>query len=589
MSVLICLFNPDPRSALATGLKAVFGFSNLQLIQESTDYFAPETDLNPFTHTWSLGVEEQFYMIFPFIVWFAYIKSPKLRGRAVFPWLMGSLVVASLVGFIYYFDRNQPFAYFSMPTRFWEIGIGCLSYFAVENKYLKSGWSFLVPQEAVFLLMIAALFLPIEFGLLGTILIVLFTSVLLVVLKDSSLVYRVLVNYRILFIGLISYSLYLWHWGVFAIAKWTVGTEPWSMSIQLILSFFLAWLSYKYIETPFRGSKFSLPSWGFFAIAALTIYSSFISIFVLKKNFASRLYSGEARTHLADYTMPDKNSCNLFFQPHEAMSLSDKCGQVVSRERPTVYMMGDSHMHVFTGAISKFVSERGYNFKTIWGNACKFPQFAVRKTTPAPANPMNGRVCYTRSKIIEARLVQNVRPGDVVFISNILWGMFSPTKSGDWKDWKPNTFLASNGAPISPEFARLKYRESLRDQSQSLVARGAKVVVYVDSALFPRLGKKKICSRQWFRPVVSPDCYINLDQYLKQRDSVVGWLDGWSDFKNKFVWDGLDPLTCSNGKCSAEHYSDDNHFYHDYANYIFLKFVRDHPSLLPALPRVTSS
>lgn len=590
MSILICLFNPDPSSALSTGLKAIFGFSNLQLIHESTDYFAPETDLNPFTHTWSLGVEEQFYMIFPFIFWFACIKSPRWGGGAFFAWLMTSLVIASLVGFVYYFDRNQPFAYFAMPTRFWEIGIGCLSYLAIENnQFSKWAWTSFVPQEAIFVLMVAVLFLPTELGLLSTISIVLLTSALLLKVKDVSLVYRCLTDSRILFIGLISYSLYLWHWGVFAIAKWTVGGDPRSLIIQLILSFILAWLSYKYIETPFRGAKFSLPSWGLFAIAALTIYSSFISIFVLQKNFTSRLYLGKSRTHLSDYILPDKNSCNIFSHPHEAMSLSDNCGQTLSPERPTVYMLGDSHMHIFTGAIAKFAGERGYNVKTFWGNACMFPQFAVRKTAPGPANPMNGRDCYTRSKILESKLVQKLRPGDVVFVSNILWGMFSPANSGDWKDWKSNEFIASNGTEIPPELARLKYRDGLLGLSQRLVARGAKVVIYVDSALFPRLGKKMICSNQWFRPVISPDCYIELDQYLKQRDSVVGWLDGWGDFKNKFVWDGLDPLTCSNGKCSAVHYSDDNHFYHDYANYIFLKFMRDHPSLLPELPTVTSS
>jgi peptidoglycan/LPS O-acetylase OafA/YrhL len=60
-SVLICLFNPEPSMSLAVGWQSLFGMSNINLYQTATDYFAPSSELNPFTHTWSLGVEEQFY------------------------------------------------------------------------------------------------------------------------------------------------------------------------------------------------------------------------------------------------------------------------------------------------------------------------------------------------------------------------------------------------------------------------------------------------------------------------------------------------------------------------------------------------
>lgn len=59
-SILICLFNSNPGLSLQTGLTSLFGLSNLYLLRKSTDYFAQSTELNVFTHTWSLGVEEQF-------------------------------------------------------------------------------------------------------------------------------------------------------------------------------------------------------------------------------------------------------------------------------------------------------------------------------------------------------------------------------------------------------------------------------------------------------------------------------------------------------------------------------------------------
>jgi peptidoglycan/LPS O-acetylase OafA/YrhL len=70
-SLLISLFNPEPGPMLGVAWRAMFGISNLQFFRESTDYFAQSTELNPFTHTWSLGVEEQFYLLFPLLFWFS--------------------------------------------------------------------------------------------------------------------------------------------------------------------------------------------------------------------------------------------------------------------------------------------------------------------------------------------------------------------------------------------------------------------------------------------------------------------------------------------------------------------------------------
>ena len=68
-SIGICLFNSEPGSSLKTGLTSLFGLSNLYLLKNSTDYFALSSELNVFTHTWSLGVEEQFYILFPCLLY----------------------------------------------------------------------------------------------------------------------------------------------------------------------------------------------------------------------------------------------------------------------------------------------------------------------------------------------------------------------------------------------------------------------------------------------------------------------------------------------------------------------------------------
>lgn len=71
MGILLSLFSPSPRESIFTGMSALFGLSNMQLLSMSTDYFASSKEINGFLHTWSLGVEEQYYLLFPLILWFS--------------------------------------------------------------------------------------------------------------------------------------------------------------------------------------------------------------------------------------------------------------------------------------------------------------------------------------------------------------------------------------------------------------------------------------------------------------------------------------------------------------------------------------
>ena len=92
--ILICLVNPYPGLSLFTGITSLFGVSNFYLLSQSTDYFAESTQLNVFTHTWSLGVEEQFYFLFPLIIWVSgFIRKTK-NGQRNFIFLITFLPIS---------------------------------------------------------------------------------------------------------------------------------------------------------------------------------------------------------------------------------------------------------------------------------------------------------------------------------------------------------------------------------------------------------------------------------------------------------------------------------------------------------------
>ena len=172
-SLVICMFNPEAGVSLRTGITSLFGVSNFYLLNQSVDYFAKSTELNPFTHTWSLGVEEQFYLLFPFLIWFSGVgKNTKYGARNLFL-IIGALTIASLIGFLYLYKTNQDASYFLMPARFWEMSSGCLLFILLQKKKYTQQFLEKVPSLLLLPLIIGIMFLPISWRALSTIFIVL--------------------------------------------------------------------------------------------------------------------------------------------------------------------------------------------------------------------------------------------------------------------------------------------------------------------------------------------------------------------------------------------------------------------------------
>lgn len=232
----------------SVGTVAIF-LSNFLFLAE-LGYFASDSEFQPLIHTWSLAIEEQFYVLYPIILWAAY-RFGKTRLAL---WVTGLLCIVSLVLCQILIADYPAKNFFFSPSRFWEILVGSL----VALIFMRSGPRANNILAIIGLAMICAAIVFYDeltpFPSYYTLLPVLGTALVLAFGAAGTWVARLLSLAPFVWVGLISYSAYLWHQPLFAFTRLrTLGEpSPGVMMILILLSLGLAYCSWRWIETPFR-------------------------------------------------------------------------------------------------------------------------------------------------------------------------------------------------------------------------------------------------------------------------------------------------------------------------------------------------
>lgn len=286
MAVLVAgwfLLLPSDYAALgkSVGMHAVFA-SNFHFWR-STNYFASSADEQPLLHTWSLAVEEQFYIIVPFLLLLLF-RYPLFRRRGPLLVLLIPAFMISLALSVFLLPRAPAATFYLLPTRAWELLAGSIVAI-LPAVSLSRLW-----REVLCGLALAAILAPCflytketPFPGLAALPSCLGTCLLIWVSSDSrpgaraplSAVGSLLSSRPLVFIGLISYSLYLWHWPLFAFSSYW-ALEPLSMVYRLGMvaaSLVMAVISWRLVETPFRvrrlgGSQSRMFGWAGLGLAA---------------------------------------------------------------------------------------------------------------------------------------------------------------------------------------------------------------------------------------------------------------------------------------------------------------------------------
>ena len=225
-------------------------FQNFNLLSE-VGYFDEAVITKPLLHLWSLGIEEQFYLIWPFLLWLGY----KLKIRPII--LIVLLGISSFViNFVTTFNDPR-LAFFSPVTRFWELLLGALlAYLQVSNSKLP------LRHLSIFglgLVLIGVLLISDASRFPGFLAVLpVMGAFFIIASNEDSFINRCLLSNKVMVgLGLISYPLYLWHWLILSFIRIINSGEVswWARGCIIFLSLILALLTYKYVEKPFKQKK----------------------------------------------------------------------------------------------------------------------------------------------------------------------------------------------------------------------------------------------------------------------------------------------------------------------------------------------
>ena len=311
--------NPiDARDAAADGVWAALFGANVRFAMEETDYFTATDPPSPLQHFWSLSVEEQFYLVMPAVLLVAVLVAGRLlrrwgaRGQIIgIVAALGVVSAVSLAWSVHASTASPESAYFSTFTRTWEFGVGALlavfaprlarglgtasrnvvtvaglgligfAMFTVSSADPYPGWLALLPVAGTSAVLLGGT------GLDG---------------GRPPVAQRALGIAPMKVIGDASYSLYLWHWPVLAIAEQHVGRDlrPVELGMVLVVTVVMTWASYRFVETPFRRAPATPRPRGMLlypAAVAVAVCSCLAAVHLIDR----QLEGGEREISVADY------------------------------------------------------------------------------------------------------------------------------------------------------------------------------------------------------------------------------------------------------------------------------------------------
>jgi len=434
-----------------TALFAFWGLSNWRLQSNTDFYFAPRAEFNPYTQTWSLGVEEQFYLLAPilFFFWFHAHQQGKGTLRKGSLILFGSLASFSLVLCAWATPHDPALAFYFIGARFWELACGALLFLITVMRQtdpkapvLPKMWGALVPWAGILAILLALVFtqtstFPWPWALLtclGTLCILGGFGA-----NTAHPVRHFLAHPFLVWLGRRSYSLYLWHWPIFVLLRWTSGLEtPMQYVSALILTLLLAMLTYRFVETPLRHNGWiERRAHGlviiFFLLMPLagtvTSYYFFIHLERLSLSSVSRNPSDWYGSNLSIYTQGVARPCTVeqefapFAGGMERILRPKHCEpspSTLSTQTSTLYVLGDSHAGAIIPLLEQTSATLGITVRIFsFQGTIATPYACSYLNLQAPMDVGRAPGCLPFNEAVRERIHSQAKPGDLVLLASL--------------------------------------------------------------------------------------------------------------------------------------------------------------------------
>lgn len=360
-------------------------FSNILYFFEA-GYFDKSSELKPLLHMWSLNLEEQFYFFWPWVL-LVLVKFCS-KNKSTMIKLLYVICSISFLLCVYYTYKNQSMAFFNLPFRIWELGLGGILAILHANgsQFLNKHYEKrkIVSAIGLFLILLSVFVFSsrTKFPGFTALIPVLATLMLLCYRDDESGVKAFLKTPFMTYIGKVSYPFYLWHWPVFSFSYILFGgyVDWYCRVLLLLLSLVLSVLTYEFVEKRVNRQ--------FTALSVFLLVFNFIIIFAsllvykfngLPQRYPSYEALASSKSHflLGKKDQRNSNFCKNNFEDVEVCLLSDE------GRSPTVVLLGDSHAnHLYVGVLSKLQKNENLLLLAKSGTA---PLYGV-KSKRAPAD-----------------------------------------------------------------------------------------------------------------------------------------------------------------------------------------------------------
>eukprot|EP00998_Keelungia_sp_KM082_P001830 NODE_121_length_2601_cov_58.040420_g117_i0.p1 GENE.NODE_121_length_2601_cov_58.040420_g117_i0~~NODE_121_length_2601_cov_58.040420_g117_i0.p1 ORF type:complete len:636 (+),score=1.48 NODE_121_length_2601_cov_58.040420_g117_i0:367-2274(+) len=359
------LFDPVELLSFWKSFAAASLFTSNVFFWTDTGYFGGAAELKPLLHTWSLAVEEQYYFLFPLFMFFVWRLRLSIRIG-----LLITIFCISLVAAQWGATHKPTAAFYLLPTRGWELLAGAFVAFWLSAHALQSSNFFSFAGLSLILVSVFKFDSSYSFPGLYALFPVLGTAMIILWTDQANIVGRVLSCRLFVEIGAISFSLYLWHQPILAFFRNQFGytLSFYNSATAVLLSFVLSWLSWKYVEQPFRCSTFLSPrSLAMFTGVVLFMFLSLSGLGIL--NHGATFWVSDKQHEMLQTAVPSDTRGECHTGGESYLKPAEAC---IYNSKPASWaVFGDSHAVELAYGFGEVFKKRGLGVAHFSYSGCR--------------------------------------------------------------------------------------------------------------------------------------------------------------------------------------------------------------------------